>query len=125
PAAASTKSACAEIAKATASEGVTPASARAAAPAPACVAAPAGAIGSAAEAADAHRKSSASAKELLTSRAPSRTKRATARSDHDTEIRSQAFVASRVQAECSPSQPTTRKRASRALRCSLGIATTT
>src|SRR5204863_3871372 len=77
---------------------------RIAAPAPACVAAPAGAIGRAAEAADAQRKASASVNDEPTDSALRRTKTATPRSAHETEIKNQACEAERAQAVCSFSQ---------------------
>ena len=81
---------------------------RIAAPAPACVAAPAGAIGSAAEAADAQRNASASAKEPCSESAFSSRKTAVPRRHHETETKSQAAHASFVQCVCAASQRPTR-----------------
>src|ERR671936_2317121 len=78
--------ACAAMENANASAFGTPLTIRIAAPAPACVAAPAGAIGNAADAADAQRNAKASGNDAPTASACSRTKTASARSDHETEI---------------------------------------
>src|SRR2546429_9824292 len=94
----------AATAKANASAFGTPPTIRIAAPAPACLAAPAGAIGRAAGAADAQRKASASVNDEPTDSALKRTKTATPRSAHETEIKNQGCEAERAQAVCSFSQ---------------------
>src|SRR4029453_17213820 len=83
-------SACAATEKAIASVFGMPLTMRIAAPAPACVAAPAGAIGSAAEAAEAQRNASARVIELPTESAFRRTKTASPRRAHETEMRNHA-----------------------------------
>src|SRR5262249_52415161 len=85
---------------ATASAFGTPLTIRIAAPAPACVAAPTGAIGNAADAADAHRNASASGKDAPTDSACSKTKSASPRNAHDTEINIQACQALRRHVQC-------------------------
>src|SRR3954452_24239793 len=96
--------------KANASPFGMPPTIRIAAPAPACVAAPAGAIGSEAEAAEAHRKARASVNEPPTASAFRSTKTATARSAHETEIRSQACDAGSLNAVRSRGQRPTLQR---------------
>ena len=103
-------SACAATENAIASVVWTPLAIRIAAPAPACVAAPAGAIGSAADAAEAQRKASASGNELVIESAFRSRNTAVPRSAHETETSTQAAHASRVQCVCPPSQRPRRNR---------------
>ena len=119
-------SACALSAKATASEVCIPLTTRIAAPAPICVAAPAGAIGSAADAAEAQRNTSASEAEAgePSPSACRSTNRATPRNTQEIETNAQAFIASRGQAQCSCTQWARRKRTRRPVRASLGSAST-
>src|SRR5919109_1048630 len=111
---------CAATANASASPFGTPLTIRIAAPAPACVAAPAGAIGSAADAADAQRKASASGNEPPIASALSRTNTATARSAHDTEMKNHACEDERAQAVCSCSQRPTFQRVMKPIRAIRG-----
>ena len=87
-----------------------PLNASSVAPAPACIAAPAGPIGTAAEAAEAQRKPSASGNDPLRASAFKRRKTAVPRSAHETEIRPSAAADSLRFCVCWPSQRPRRKR---------------
>src|SRR6478736_748114 len=112
-AAAKTPSAATETATASAWETAEPDATRAAAPAPTCAAVPAGPIGSAAAAAPAQRKRSASGNEKPIPSVPSRTKHATARTSQQADTNAHASEAWRNDVVRGLSQRPKRKRRAR------------
>src|SRR5207302_5170648 len=118
-------SAATETATASACDAPEPDAIRAAAPAPTCAAVPAGPIGSAAAAAPAQRKRSASGNEKPTPSVPRRTKHANARTSQQADTSAHASDARRNDVVRGLNQRPSRKRRARSLADRRGRATIT